>query len=396
MTSKLSWIFFIPLALLATATKICQAIFITDATPTFLGLTSIELSYVAIACVVAILIFSLIFCLIDRKTAPYYNMKRNLVTGIFGALIAITFAFDGANRLFGILETGNIDVLVLIDALLTLFTAVVFVVLALSHLLGNNVSSGLAIFYIVPAIWSGFRLVITFLKFTAVSVTISDVSILAVYILLTLFLFNYAALISFINMRSPVKANFIYGFPTAAMLIAYGANAFCTLSVNGVKFELLENVETIELTFLGFYIITFLVELTVRSLNKEEVKLIKPEDEEPKKIKEEKKLPEKTGRRNIDEDEVVVTGVDPDFGEAPTHSYLETADTSDYLVDVIDDETDEESTDESHFDKESEDFITKANHDYSSETTDESDNEYNERMDAIDKLILEISEEEFK
>lgn len=396
MTSKLSWIFFIPLALLATATKICQAIFITDATPTFLGLTSIELSYVAIACVVAILIFSLIFCLIDRKTAPYYNMKRNLVTGIFGALIAITFAFDGANRLFGILETGNIDVLVLIDALLTLFTAVVFVVLALSHLLGNNVSSGLAIFYIVPAIWSGFRLVITFLKFTAVSVTISDVSILAVYILLTLFLFNYAALISFINMRSPVKANFIYGFPTAAMLIAYGANAFCTLSVNGVKFELLENVETIELTFLGFYIITFLVELTVRSLNKEEVKLIKPEDEEPKKIKEEKKLPEKTGRRNIDEDEVVVTGVDPDFGEAPTHSYLETADTSDYLVDAIDDETDEEPTDESHFDKESEDFITKANHDYSSETTDESDNEYNERMDAIDKLILEISEEEFK
>lgn len=396
MTSKLSWIFFIPLALLATATKICQAIFITDATPTFLGLTSIELSYVAIACVVAILIFSLIFCLIDRKTAPYYNMKRNLVTGIFGALIAITFAFDGANRLFGIFETGNIDVLVLIDALLTLFTAVVFVVLALSHLLGNNVSSGLAIFYIVPAIWSGFRLVITFLKFTAVSVTISDVSILAVYILLTLFLFNYAALISFINMRSPVKANFIYGFPTAAMLIAYGANAFCTLSVNGVKFELLENVETIELTFLGFYIITFLVELTVRSLNKEEVKLIKPEDEEPKKIKEEKKLPEKTGRRNIDEDEVVVTGVDPDFGEAPTHSYLETADTSDYLVDAIDDETDEESTDESHFDKESEDFITKANHDYSSETTDESDNEYNERMDAIDKLILEISEEEFK
>ncbi len=396
MTSKLSWIFFIPLAILATATKICQAIFITDATPTFLGLTSIQLSYVAIACVVAILIFSLIFCLIDRKTAPYYNMKRNVVTGIFGALIAITFAFDGANRLFGIFETGIVDVLVLIDALLTLFTAVVFVVLALSHLLGNNVSSGLAIFYIIPSIWSGFRLVITFLKFTAVSVTISDVSILAVYILLTLFLFNYAALISFINMRSPIKANFIYGFPTAAMLIAYGANAFCTLSVNGVKFELLENVETIELTLLGFYIITFLVELTVRSLKKEEVKLIKPEDEEPKKRYKEKELPEKTGRRNIDEDEVVVTGVDPEFGEAPTHSYLETADTSDYLVDAIDNETDEETTDESHFEKESEDFITKANHNYSSETTDENDAEYNERMDEIDKLILEISEEEFR
>lgn len=396
MTSKLSWVAFVPFAIAAVAIKIAQVLFITDATPTFMGLNSLELSYVAIGCVVAILLLSFILCITDKKIAPYYTMKRNIITGLFGALIAVMFAYDGANRLFSAFEVPNIDVMFVVDSILTLCTAIVFVVLCLSHIIGTNVSKGLSLFYLLPAIWSGFRLVSTFMKFTTVSIAVSDVSILAVYILLTLFLFNFASLIAFINSKSPIKATFVYGFSAAAMLIAYSANAVYTLVYSGVRFEILQNAETIEIALLGLYILTFLVELSIRSVKKDEVDIIYPENDD--KNDDSKKKDKKKKKDKDDEPEFVMTKEsksDDNTNIGDTKMFTPISD-KDLAKDTKTSDNGVKNKESSLvIDEEDEDYINMSNS-VASQIPVESTGVFDTRMDEIDKLIFEISEEENK
>ena len=280
MTCKLSWITFIPFTLLAIASKVIS-LFYLDENGLFMGLNSLTLSYVAIACALIVLLFGAIFCLIDKKTAPVYIIKQNAPAGIFGLLLSVALACDGANRAFLAFKSATFNFIEITDIALTVLCAVVFVVLSLNHFVGNGGVKGISVFYLIPAIFSAFRLVACFLEFTTISIMVADVTILACYIFATLFLFNYAVIIALMKGKSPVRSAFIYGMPAVTVLLSFGvyqiANAF---RYGTSSFSLFDNLEIFELTFMGLYILAFIVEMSLFVKKKDEIEIINEEAED--------------------------------------------------------------------------------------------------------------------
>ena len=405
MSSKLSWITFIPFTLAAMAIKVAQIFFLTDENSTLFGLSSFQLSYVALGCVVLVFIFSIIFILADRKTAPYYKGGRNIACGIIGLLTAIVFACDGANRIFNTIQLGDYQIIPIIDSVLTLVSAVVFVVLSLSCFTGGTASgNGLAVFYLLPAVWSAFRLVTVFLTFTTVSILTVDVTRLVTYIFLTLFLFNYAILVSSIKGKSPVKTTFVYGFAACSVLCTLSAYSVSLILVSEDFSDIFSYAEDMQVVLLALYVLVFLIELTLRVKNKSEIKVVDYEDDRYKGDKESSDddlmIDDERDRRFAND---FITGLDEEtVDKAPLHSYLETQDTSDFLYrpTQLGDDSNVSSVRYGNIDeKEIDDYITTVDTTYKdtgdNEDTDVSgqprENKYESRMDEIDKLILEIS-----
>lgn len=412
MTSKLSWIAFVPFTLAALAIKVVQLFFL-DESGTFMGFNSIMLSYLAIACALAVLLFAVIFCMIDRKTASVYPINKNFVAGIFGLLTAVALACDGANRAFLVLRTFSYDFFEIADIVLTIACAIVFVVLGLNHFVGNGGVKGLAVFYLIPALFSAFRLVNCFLGFTTVSITVTDVSLLVCYIFTTLFLFNYAMIVALMQGKSPVRSAFIYGMPATLMLLSYGVYSIINaVYYQSVNFNVFANIESIELLLLGLYILSFVIEMSVCVRTKDDIEVVSQENtEEYKEIAQgdavaDTALPA-TGEDTLAVDDEVFFEVAQASMETNNDEYLSDVDTSDFIygapptdddfvmpVDSSDGQTEYGYGEES---QESADlYITKADSTYDTLEEIVDDEDVGAKMDRIDRLILEISEDEFK
>ena len=280
MTSKLSWITFIPFTLLAVAARVAS-LFYLDENGLFMGLNALTLSYVSIACALFVLLFAVIFCLVDKKTASVYVIKRNIPASVFGILLAVILACDGANRAFVALRSATFSFLEITEITLTILCAVVFVVLGLNHFVGNGGVKGISVFYLVPALWSAFRLVVCFLDFTTVSVVVSDISILGCYIFSSLFLFNYAMIIALMKGKSPVRSALIYGMPAITVLMSYSVYEICSTFRYGVSsFTLFDSLPVFELALLGLYILSFVIEMSVFVKKKDEIEFLDEEAEE--------------------------------------------------------------------------------------------------------------------
>ena len=423
MTSKLSWITFVPFTLAAIGIKIIQLFFLEPGS-TFFGFNSLMLSYLSIACAVLTMLFAVIFCAFDKKTAQVYVINKNFIAGISGLLLAVTMACEGANRAFYAFRSMGADFFEITDILLTIVSAIVFVVLGLNHFVGNGGVKGLAVFYLIPAIWSAFRLVKSFLSFTTVSIAVTDVSILACYIFTTMFLFNYAMIVALMKGKSPVRAAFIYGLPAVTMLLSYGTYMLVeSYYYRNSAFNLFSDLPSIELLLLGVYILAFVVEMSSNVKRVDEIELIEITDsnEEYDKIHDPNadivdtlsnsikygNKPDETVRK------VLRKGNNEDFLAEDDQVFIEVAqasmnDTVDYESDVDvsdfiygqppedDDFVAPSSEDGNVYDVQAEDaehYITKADSTYNEE--EELDERKEFSMDRIDQLILEISEDEF-
>ena len=280
MTCKLSWITFIPFTLLAIASKVVSLYYL-DENGLFMGLNALTLSYVAIACALIVLLFGAIFSFMDKKTAPVYVVKQNAPAGIFGLLLSVALACDGANRAFTLFKSGAYDFIEITDITLTVLCAVVFVVLALNHFVGNGGVKGISVFYLIPAIFSAFRLVSCFLEFTTISIMVADVTILACYIFATLFLFNYAMVVALMKGKSPVRSAFIYGMPAVTILLSFGTyHIMDTFRYGTSSFSLFESIEIFELALLGLYILAFIIEMSIFVKKKDEIEILGEDTEE--------------------------------------------------------------------------------------------------------------------
>lgn len=408
MTSKLSWIAFVPFTLAALAIKVVQLFFL-DANGTFMGFNSMMLSYLAIACALAVLLFAVIFCLIDRKTASVYPINKNFAAGIFGLLTAVALACDGANRAFVAFRTFSYDFFEIADIILTIACAIVFVVLGLNHFVGNGGVRGLAIFYLIPALFSAFRLVNCFLGFTTVSITVTDVTVLVCYIFTTLFLFNYAMIVALMQGKSPVRSAFIYGMPATVMLLSYGVYSILNaVYYQSSNFNLFANIESIELILLGLYILSFVIEMSICVRSKDEIEVVSEENtEEYQEITDDASSDSATpvsAEDTLSIDDEVFFEVAQVSMDTQNDDYLDNVDTSDFIygapptdddfvmpVDSSDGQTEygygeelEESADL---------YITKEDSTY--DTLEEADDtDIDSQMDRIDKLILEISRDD--
>lgn len=386
MTSKLSWITFIPLTVAAVFFKFVQMMYIDSGSSVVFGLTPQWCEYISLFCIAGVFLFSVLFCVIDRRISPYYAVRRNFGAGVFGILIGLLLAADGAKSVFDVIETGLFTVMEIVEIVFMILAAVAFIVLGLAHFVRRK-NSTFALFYLMPALLCAVRLVRVFMGITTISVINADISLLLSYVFATLFFFNFAVLLSMTKAKNAVKWCFIYGFPAVAALLAY---AVSEIYFGFDYVELWSNAEMVELALIGLYILSFLIELTVFAKRREHV-IVDGLDE----TDEYEELPDETEEPT--EDPVVVTGSDIEDDPNPS-SYLSTADTSDYLYrvttpsDEINRDLKVQDTDADVAD----DYIMSKSRDYNADSEASSDDGYSSRMDEIDKLILEISEEEYQ
>ena len=376
MLSKLSWIFFVPFAAAAIFLELARDLFVDGY---IFGLSDMMLDYAAIGCVLALFLFAFIFCVCDRKIAPYYLAHRNIPAGILGIISAVIFAADGANKIYNSLSAGNIEPLEMTESVLLLLTAIVFVVLGLTHSFRNRDTRSMAIFNVIPALMFAVKMVRAFVGFTTISITLADVSALVCYVFATLFFFNYAVAISLTEAKNAVKSFFIFGFPAVAAMLAYGVRAACAgFDMN----NLFNNIVFIEMLLTALYILAFLIELTVFVKDRDHV-IVVDDSEKPAVI------PDESAE---DDDSLVVTGVEDEDRPDVDSSYITRADTEGYLYR----DTKEAPVENSYIrpdPNEVEGYITDVVDLENEAEETESRMTYGSRLDEIDKLILEITED---
>ena len=371
MKTKLSWIPFVPLFLAACFLKLAQGFMPDGSIP---GLSALQLEYCYIGACVLIFLFALLFVLLDKKIAQYYLPHKNIPAGLVGILLCLLLAADGGFTVFQVLSSGRISVLELLGAVLSLLSAVVFIILGLNHSFRYKEGKNLSLVNVIPAILCGVRMILSFVQFTTISIRLADVSSLICYVFATLFFFNYAVVQSLIKSKNALKNCFIFGLPAIAALIPYGIYHLV------FRFDsefIIKNAQPLEMLLFGLYILFVLIEITRNVLSKEEVTLIEEEETPVVNVAEEKV--EGFIATNDSEDENDI---------AEDTAYLEKSDTSDYLYrDTQQDKEDPEDNDETHNDVEN--YLTEIQ-DVSDENDDRPKN-YEERLDEIDKLILDIS-----
>lgn len=280
MKIKLSLIPFIPAVLAMTALRLLSA-FGNDDTGLTSGVNALLFSYLAVGVALVLFVLCTVFNIADKKTAPVYEVKRNVPAGIFSVLSA---AFALAYSVMTLLSRKDSEYLLIyiICAFLAILAAIGLVFMARTHFTGFAPISNLSFLYVFPSLWAVSELVSCFLEATKLSVAASDMSLLFCFIFLTLSLFPQAMVISKIPGRNPVKATFLYGLPSVAFGISYGAFLIVRVVFDGIGgVALLAGAMLISF---AFYQLFFIIELARKALRKDEIVIVDEftvEDEKP-------------------------------------------------------------------------------------------------------------------
>lgn len=370
MKTKLAWIPFVPLFLAAGFLKLAQG-FMPDGG--LLGLSALQLDYCYLGACVLIFLFTLLFAVLDKKIAPYYLPHKNIPAGLTGILLSLLLAADGGFTVFQVFSSGKISVLEILGAVLSLLSAVVFIVLGLNHSFRYKEGKNLSLINVIPAVFCGVRMILSFVQFTTISIRLADVSSLICYVFATLFFFNYAVVLSLIKTKNALKSCFVFGLPAVAAMIPYGIYHLV------FQFDsefILKNAQPLEMLLFGLYILFVLIEITRFVRSKDEITLVEEEEAPVVNVAAEKV--EGFIASNTDEDE---------NDSVEDTSYLENRDTEDFLYedkDQVDDNP--EVNEETNNDVEN--YLTEVQ-----EVTEDDDRpkNYEERLDDIDKLILDIT-----
>lgn len=372
MKSKLSWITFIPLALAAGFFKLAQG-FLPEGS--VFGLSALLMEYIYMGAVALIFLFALLFCLIDKKIARYYMPHQNIPAGIFGLMLAFLLAVDGANKMMHVFSAGKVDVLSVVESVFAILAAVVFVVFGLAHTFRNKESKRFSLLNVMPAVLCAVRMIVSFVQFTTISIRLADVSSLICYVFATLFFYHYAIALSLITAKRAVKYCIIFGMPAAAMMIPYGVYG---LVFNFDAHDILNNLWALEMLLFGLYILSFLIELTIFVKDQESIVI---DDDKPAPVVSQKKV-QGFIANNDSEDE---------SDRAMESMETEQKDTEGYLYDVELNEVDDGSLTK-EFQEDMEPYLTTVLEQPISENDDRNDS-YVDKLDDIDKLIIEINEQ---
>ena len=368
MKSKLTWIPFVPLFLAAGFFKLAQGFMPEGSIP---GLSALQMEYCYLGACVLIFLFAVLFVLLDKKIAKYYLPQKNFPAGIVGILLSLLLAADGGFTVFQIFSSGRISLLETLGAVLSLLSAVVFIILGLNHSFRYKEGKNFSLINAIPAILCGVRMVLSFVQFTTISIRLADVSSLICYMFATLFFFNYAVVLALIKSKNALKSCFIYGFPAVAAMIPYGVYH---LVFHFDTEQVLNNAQPLEMLLLGLYILFILIEMTRHVRDKDSVTLVKEEEAPVVNIAEEKVEGFIASNTSEDENDSI-----------EETSQLENRDTEDYLYLDTQERNDVENEETKN---DVENYLTEVQ-----EVPEEDDRpkDYESRLDDIDKLILDIS-----
>ena len=219
--------------------------------------------------------------------------------------------------------------------------------------------------------------------------------------------------------KNAVKAIFIYGMPAVMMLLAHSVYLIGTELYIDTKFDIFDNLLSIEFALLAIYILSFILEVTVCVRKKEEIEIIDSEKLEGEYNNIEGadsdimdaltnsvtngNSPDKPVSVNTDlytddhlsiDDQVFIEVAQTSMeAELTDEEMVDTSDfvygavpsDDDYIMPVVSNENEAEYTENADY------YITKEDSTYMAE--DLSDEEIESKMDRIDKLILEITDE---
>lgn len=337
MKVKLSWIPFIIFTPVLVGLALYTSIF-PDAEQLFMGFGVSILPYAIAGVTIVMFLFCLLFKAIDRKTADYYVIKRNIPAGLFGLITAATIAAEGGISLLQAKSSGELSAYAVVYVAFTLLSALAIVIMSLMHLTRTTSSKGLSVYLLMPAIWSAIKLVNVFVNNAEISLANTNVLQLLTLIAVTLYFFFYAQLISAIRSKGTLKNTIVMGLISVSLLIASSAVPVYDIVVSGVIPEIYSLVPLAQNIALILYIFSFMAELTSQALRKDEMKVIIAGEEvtdygydDKKSRKAEKRAAKNEKRKNRKNVEEV-----PEFEESkPVEAYGDEAPSADTVREPV-------------------------------------------------------------
>lgn len=262
MKSKLCWIPFIPLTLVAILVKVLQMFSIgfspDDNTP----------SYIAVGAVLLMFAVNIVFVAMDKELSSAYIMNKNISAAIFAILAAAMITSKSALVLILSLQNKAYSFFTLMLTIFGMLTAICLVIIALAHLQGRNFLPRMGGFFLAMPIWAGLVLIDEFLNNRTVSVYYVNPVKLFCYAFLMIFMFKLGMVIATVKGKNPVKSVFLYGLPLAGLGITIGVYNVFSIILNGLDYS--ENVFGFAFFALGLYIISFAAEITKKCYTKDE------------------------------------------------------------------------------------------------------------------------------
>ncbi len=296
MKIKASWVAFLPVAVGAILLHLYYLFFIGGEEilqPLFgeyslLINKSTEPEIIAILAGV-LLLFTLFFSLIDRRTAPYCEIKGSPLSGIFLIVSGLLLGLDSALGLMDMLAGDEKKILIMAIYVLSLITALIFAIVGMGLLVGFNIAKKIRAIMLLPTIWSAVNMVKAFISHRkeASSFAFFD---MFVWVTLTLFLFNNAMVLCGVEIKNPVKSSFVWGLPFVLYAAVYVISEVNSSIAEVGAFDFKQLVPQLMIGALGVYALFMLFRLSSSMITKEqESELEEAAGEKPSKKKKKKK-----------------------------------------------------------------------------------------------------------
>lgn len=261
MKIKYNWIVLIITAVASLGLGVWRSIVINNGGEFFLDKSMY--SIVIFGLIILGLIVGAVLTILDRETPQNYDIGKNFFAGFFGLLISICFITHG---ILGFMSMSNLSdnsgavLFYILSMLFELLAGGVFIVEAVSSLIGRNLLKTKPLFTIIVPIMFALRLINSFFEYTKVSVQSSEMFDIVAIALATLFMYYHAVMFAGLK-KSCVKSLFFFGVPMICACFAYGADVVVS-AVLASEFNIADMIIKVSDMLLCFYAISLLIEIT--------------------------------------------------------------------------------------------------------------------------------------
>lgn len=271
MKVKLSWFTFFPALVIIAIINIAKIVGNVQMFGSF------SASYLSVFVVIISFAVNFLFSFLDKKTSDIYLINRNIPAAVFSLLSAGGIASKSFLSVLQSMLLSEYDVLTLITSGVGLVAAISFVAISIAHLQGKNYAPKMGAFFISIPIWICLLLIRKFMDARVISATdLNPIPIFLCIFSVILFL-NLPMIIAIIEGKNPVKKIFVYGFPFIILGILNGFNTIYSMVTIG--FDYSENILGITFVLLSLYVLFILIEMTFNANTVDDYEFVFDADE---------------------------------------------------------------------------------------------------------------------
>ncbi len=280
MKIRASWVAFVPLSVGAVLLHIYYLFFIGGeeiTQPLFSNYSllinkSTEPELISIFAGI-LLIFAVFFSLIDRKTAPYCEIKSSPLSGLFLIIAALIMGVDSALGVVNVLSGSVSGGLILLFYAAGVVTAMLLASVGMGLMMGYNIAKKIRAAMLLPTIWAAVNLVMGFMRHRreAPSFALYD---MFVWVALTLFIFYNSMVLCGVEIKNPVKSSFVWGMLLLFYDIIYVISETDASMREFGSFRFMELLPQMMIAAFGLYALFFLFKLSSCMITKEQEKAL--------------------------------------------------------------------------------------------------------------------------